>query len=110
MDSYEAEEEQIDFEEGVDRIFDPYYAIDLGNKNHLRSFVGTVNCKNVSCELIHPKGLANFLGTKFFLFCCSEDIAYIDGKRDKQGYPLNRADVTTNSGDNLIGIWKNGTR
>ena len=39
-----------------------------------------------------------------------DDMASIEGKLDKKGYPLNRASVTTHSGDSLIGIWRNGTR
>ena len=44
------------------------------------------------------------------MFAPSDDIASIEGKLDKKGYPLNRASVTTHSGDSLIGIWRNGTR
>lgn len=62
------EEEEAVFEEGVCRIFDPYYYLELG------------------------------------------DIQCVEGRRDKKGYPTDKALVTLRNGDELYGTWIKGTR
>ena len=39
-----------------------------------------------------------------------EDVASIEGPVDKRGYPRDRAVVTTKTGDDVCGKWKNGLR
>jgi len=64
--SYEAD--GIVQEEGVPRIFDPYYALEL------------------------------------------DEIERIEGRVDGDGYPKDKALVTTRSGDDVFGVWRHGVR
>jgi len=89
--SYEEDEEFIDFEPGVRRIFDPYYSLEIDE------IVSVKKPYSTSYPFVGSSGH-------------KDETSSVEGKTNSKGYPCAKALVTTTSGDELYGNWTDGVR